>query len=337
MRELRNSYLSIFGWGVFLASALSLGSCSSDETIDAIQGEAITFGDAFVENSTRATDPSYGANANPLTQFQVWGSVTGNTTNSVNLYGGDGATVTGTVGATAWSCSETEYWIPSATYNFMAIANAESVSLSNGMPATISYTADAATTYTIDGSKDLLLAEVSTDGIKTVTTDGAADSSESPVAFTFSHLLSKAVFTFTNTDKSATLTVSNIKMAGLNQKGTYTISGENKGWSSNTAYTSPLEFGGNVELGITNDTKSGTSEHERLIIPDTYKNLIITFTVKDNMGGEDQNITVTLDEQKFLPGYSYNFTAELKSGVKYIVFKIESTEWTGEADRPIQG
>lgn len=333
MREQKNSHLGMIGWAMFLTGALSLGSCSSDDTIDAIQGEAISFGNAFVENSTRATDPSYGANANAFTQFQVWGRVTSNTTgNSVNLYGGDGAIVTGNVGDDVWSCNEKEYWIPSATYNFMAIANA-SVSLTNGMPATISYTADEYNVYTTDGSKDLLLAEVSTDGIKTVETDNVAAPDESPVAFTFSHLLSKAVFTFTNTESSTELKVSGIKMAGLKQKGIYTISGENKGWSSNTDYTSPLEFGGEVAIAA---GQSGTSKNERLIIPGTY-DITITFTVKDGKGGQDQNLSATIEDHEFLTGHSYNFTADIKSGLKYIVFTISSEDWSAGSDNNIQG
>ena len=332
MREQKNSHLGMIGWAMFLTGALSLGSCSSDDTIDAIQGEAISFGNAFVENSTRATDPSYGANANAFTQFQVWGRVTGNTGNSVNLYGGDGAIVTGNVGDDVWSCNEKEYWIPSATYNFMAIANA-SVSLTNGMPATISYTADEYNVYTTDGSKDLLLAELSTNGIKVVETNDAAYPSESPVAFTFSHLLSKAVFTFTNTESSTELKVSGIKMAGLKQKGIYTISGENKGWSSNTDYTSPLEFGGEVAIAA---GQSGTSKNERLIIPGTY-DITITFTVKDGKGGQDQNLTATIEDHEFIAGHSYNFTAEIKSGLKYIVFTISSEDWSAGSGNNIQG
>ena len=332
MREQKNSHLGMIGWAMFLTGALSLGSCSSDDTIDAIQGEAISFGNAFVENSTRATDPSYGANANAFTQFQVWGRVTGNTGNSVNLYGGDGAIVTGNVGDDVWSCNEKEYWIPSATYNFMAIANA-SVSLTNGMPATISYTADEYNVYTTDGSKDLLLAELSTNGIKVVETNDAAYPSESPVAFTFSHLLSKAVFTFTNTESSTELKVSGIKMAGLKQKGIYTISGENKGWSSNTDYTSPLEFGGEVAIAA---GQSGTSKNERLIIPGTY-DITITFTVKDGKGGQDQYLTATIEDHEFIAGHSYNFTAEIKSGLKYIVFTISSEDWSAGSGNNIQG
>ena len=329
MRELRNSYLSIFGWGVFLASALSLGSCSSDETIDAIQGEAITFGNAFVENSTRATDPSYGA-AKALEQFNVWGTVTGNTGNTVNIFNGATVSRDGKEYGDPWTCSQTQYWIPDATYKFMAIAHGTVASSdANKMPLTISYTAD--------GETDLLLGELTSNGIKTVKTNGSAESGENPVAFTMSHLLSKAVFTFTNTDASATLTVSDIKMAGLNQKGTYTISGENKGWTSNTPYgETPLAFGGDVTIG-TGEDNTGTSQYERLIIPGTY-NITITFTVSDNKGGKPQNMKATIENHTFAIGNSYNFTADIKSGLKYIIFTITSSDWGKESgDRPIEG
>lgn len=327
MRELRNSYLSIFGWGVFLAGALSLGSCSSDETIDAIQGEAITFGDAFVENSTRATDPSYGEKK-PIDSFNVWGTVTGNTSNTINVF--NGATVTRGEQAygNAWTCDQTQYWIPSATYNFMAIAHGTVASSdANNMPLTISYTAD--------GSTDLLLGELSNKGIKTVTTDGSATPEENPVAFTMSHLLSKVVFTFTNTDNSATLTVSDIKMTGSNQNGTYTINGDNTGWTSDTPYgDTPLDFGGDVTIE-TGENNTGTSEYERLIIPGTY-DITISFKINDDKGGQEQVVSTTISHT-FAIGNSYNFTADIKSGLTYIVFQIESTEWAEGSDNNIQG
>ena len=322
MRELRNSYLSIFGWGVFLASALSLGSCSSDETIDAIQGEAITFGDAFVENSTRATDPSYGA-AKALEQFNVWGTVTGNTTgNTVNIFNGATVNRDGKEYGEAWTCNQTQYWIPDATYKFMAIAHGTVASSdANKMPLTISYTAD--------GSTDLLLGELSNKGIKEVTTNGSAESGENPVAFTMSHLLSKAVFTFTNQDASAQLTVSDIQITGLHKTGTYTIASNT--WDSNTD-ADPLSFGSAVvEVG-----KSETCTDERLIIPGTY-DITISFKINDDKGGQEQEVSTTINHT-FAIGNSYNFTADIKSGLKYIVFTINASNWGKESgDRPIEG
>lgn len=320
MRELRNSYLSIFGWGVFLASALSLGSCSSDETIDAIQGEAITFGNAFVENSTRATDPSYGT-ANALDQFNVWGTVTGNTNNTVNVFNGATVSRGGKNYGEAWNCDTKQYWIPSATYNFMAIAHGTVTKDEYNMPLTISYTAD--------GSTDLLLGELSNKGIKEVTTNGSAESGENPVAFTMSHLLSKAVFTFTNRDASAQLTVSDIQITGLHKTGTYTIA--NNTWDSNTD-ADPLSFGSAVvEVG-----KSETCTDERLIIPGTY-DITISFKINDDKGGQEQEVSTTINHT-FAIGNSYNFTADIKSGLKYIVFTINASDWGKESgDRPIEG
>ena len=329
MREQKNSHLGMIGWAMFLTGALSLGSCSSDDTIDAIQGEAITFGNAFVENSTRATDPSYGAEANAFTQFQVWGRVTGNTTgNTVNLYGGDGAKVTGSVGA-EWSCNETEYWIPSATYKFIAIANAGSVSLTNGLPATISYTADIAETPAPDGTKDLLLGELNeANSLKTVTTDNNATPSESPVAFTFTHLLSKVVFTFTNIDNKD-LTVSDIQITGFTKEGTYNIAG--KKWTSaieDENMAGALKFGSSiVKPNIPN-----TSAYERLVIPGTY-----TLNISISIDGRDEPITAELS-QEFLANNSYNFTADIDTGKKYIIFTITSTNWDSSGSEPeIQG
>lgn len=324
MRELRNSYLSIFGWGVFLASALSLGSCSSDETIDAIHGEAITFGNAFVENSTRATDPSYGA-AKALDQFNVWGTVTGNTNNTnntVNVFNGATVSSDGKEYGAAWTCNQTQYWIPDATYKFMAIAHGTVPSSdANKMPLTISYTAD--------GETDLLLGELTSNGIKTVKTNGSAESEENPVAFTMSHLLSKAVFTFTNRDASAQLTVSDIQITGLHKTGTYTIASNT--WDSNTD-ADPLSFGSAVvEVG-----KSETCTDERLIIPGTY-DITISFNINDDKGGQEQEVSTTINHT-FAIGNSYNFTADIKSGLKYIIFTITSSDWSKESgDRPIEG
>lgn len=328
MRELRNSYLSIFGWGMFLAGALSLGSCSSDETIDAIQGEAISFGNAFVENSTRATDPSYGA-ANALDQFNVWGTVTGNTNNTVNVFNGATVSRGGKNYGEAWNCDTKQYWIPSATYNFMAIAHGTVTSKDEyNMPLTISYTAD--------GSTDLLLGELSSNGIKTVKTDGSATpttgviGNEKVVDFTMSHLLSKVVFTFNNNDKETALKVKEIKLTGTSSSGTYTIATGQ--WSgTNTGYE--LGFGNEVTIAA---DKQGTSELERLIIPGTY-NLGISFKVNDEENIGDEQVITYPEAGKtfsatFVAGQSYNITANIKSGMKEIIFNVTSAAWGGTED-----
>lgn len=251
MREHKKSHLGIMGWAMFLAGAMSLGSCSSDETLESMEPKAITFGSVSMENHSRAAaDPSYGQTTNPLDQFKVWGTVTGNA-GTANIF--NGATVTndyvndGTKNygyGQVWSCNQTQYWIPSATYNFMAIANATNVTTDAGIPTAIN--------YTVNGTSDLLLGELATNGIKTVTTDASGNPSQNPVAFTMTHLLSKVHFTF---DGSAT-NVAKIEVTGHYGSGTYTIGTAT--WNSLQAATTALSFGG---------INGTTSANARLIIP----------------------------------------------------------------------
>lgn len=254
MREHKKLHLGIIGWAMILTGAMSLGSCSSDETLDAIEPKAITFGSVTMENLSRAADPSYGQTTNPLDEFQVWGTVTGNA-GTANIY--SGATVTNTYVTDAtknygygqvWSCTQTQYWIPNATYHFMAIANATSVTNTTGIPTAINYTAD--------GTSDLLLGELATAGIKTVTTNASCEPTQNPVSFTMTHLLSKVHFTF---DGSADIKA--IQVTGHYGTGTYNISGDTSGWvtTDTDKASTALSFG-----VLASD---GTSEHARLIIP----------------------------------------------------------------------
>ena len=76
-----------FFFGILAIAALA--ACSNEEQIAAPKGEAIAFGNAFVDNSVRAIDPSYGATnkvdgvdvRNHITSFKVWG-----TANDVLIY-----------------------------------------------------------------------------------------------------------------------------------------------------------------------------------------------------------------------------------------------------------
>jgi uncharacterized protein YcfL len=47
---------------ISMLAVAALVSCSKEESILVDQGEAIAFGNAFVDNSTRADDPSSSAN-----------------------------------------------------------------------------------------------------------------------------------------------------------------------------------------------------------------------------------------------------------------------------------
>jgi len=308
----------IFG---ILAIASVMVACSNDETISIVSSEPITFGNTFVENSTRAvTDNTYGGGIYSLTKFNVYGTVTSKD-GTVNIYNGD--EVTGAIGDSIWSCEKVQYWVPNCIYNFMALVDATvSESDDNGMPKTL--------TYNVTSQKDLLIAKANREQ-----KDKELDDSE--VAFTFSHLLSKVQFTFTNhfpENSSVELEVKELKITNAPQTGTYTIgSDNNNSWTMGTV-TGEINFGNSEEIS---PAGTGTSAYAKVLIPGT-NTFNISFTVAHNKGGEPTPKSFTTGAITLEPGKSYNFTADLNaqnvSGVAPITFKItEDDEWAGEDKR----
>ena len=151
-----------------MLAVAALVSCSKEQTVSFDKGEEIGF-NSFVENSTRATDPSYGGaqGQQALTSFNVWGTVNASNNTPVAIYAND--TVKGTVGSQldengketkVWNCtSKTQYWIKDAKYNFAALVNAGTVTLgADLLPATVEFTAN--------GSTDLMYARSATDIVR---------------------------------------------------------------------------------------------------------------------------------------------------------------------------
>ena len=318
MREHKKSHLGIMGWAMFLAGAMSLGSCSSDETLESMEPKAITFGSVSMENHSRAAaDPSYGDNK-LIDGFQVWGTVKGNTNNTVNIF--NGATIergSAAYGA-AWTqtSGSAQYWIPTADYTFMAVANAKSVTTDAGIPAAIEF-------ELTDGSKDLILSNT-----VNVKTDASAEpttgvNNNKCVPFEFTHLLSKVHFTF---DGSAA-NVANIQVTGHNGTGTYNISTAT--WGSQQSTTTPLIFGG---------IDGTTSANARLIIPGEQTWTIRLYELKNLENQEYVQIgsDITLNKATatgtnetggfiFAPNTQYNINISL--GVE-TTLSVSVRDWT---------
>ena len=255
-----------------LAAVVALAACSKEQTLVADRGDAIGF-DSFIENSTRAIDPSYGT-TNLIEEFYVWGTVKGNAmADAMLLYNGAKVYDTTPEYGVAYGCDQTEYWLPSATYNFVALAGHDSVTPTTGMPATISYTAD--------GTKDLIYTKegetVKTNPQSVPDTDDVNDNK--CVAFNFNHLLSKVHFKFTNASKSANykFIIKDIKVSGQYTSGTYTIGAETP-WAATgaVAATDAWSFGTTGTTAIAQN-KNATSDYARLFIPGKQK-LTISFT-----------------------------------------------------------
>lgn len=248
-----------------LAAAAAVVSCSKDYTIVADQGEAIAF-NSFVDNATRATDPSY--KATTLAYFDVYGAVGG-----VNIFDGDQVERDGADLGAPWtmdSSAPKQYWIAGANYVFDAVVDATNVVVDSttGLPTELEYSAST--------QKDMLHNRVTTTG-KPQTNDGI-------VSFNFTHLLSKVNFTVTNEDKDAvdySFVVKNINFAG-NVTGVYNVASGawdgTKFTTGNTALGNARTVESTTVKDIVVDSGAASNElgTEVLFLPGEYK---ITFTV----------------------------------------------------------
>lgn len=299
-------HLGMIGWGMFLAGALSLGSCSGDETLETMEKKAIAFGNVTMENLSRAAaDPSY--SAKDIASFQVWGTVTGNAGSALIF---DGATINKTADyGVAWTQvdGQPQYWIPGADYEFLAIVDGNKSGVTSiteedglGMPTTISYTAD--------GETDLLCQKVSR----------PQNSNENVVAFEFTHLLSKVHFTFQDgSGKPVNTTITNIQVTGHYASGTYTIGATNPwGTLTSAAEGESLNFG--AATAYVDANTPVTSADARLVIPGTQ-----TWSISFSLNGSKQ--TLELKDQTFEANQAYNLIVTLGKSMTLQVIKV--AEW----------
>lgn len=286
---------------LMLAAAAAVASCSKDYTIVADQGEAIAF-NSFVENSTRATDPSFGGAQGQvaLTQFKLWGAVNDSSDTPVAIYADD--TVTGTVGTNivdgketkVWNCTtKTQYWIKDAKYNFAALVNAGTVTLgADLLPATVEFTAN--------GSTDLLYARSANNIV------GQA-SNNAPVNFNFAHLLSKVYIGVTNNSATATgysFLVKNIKINAPKTSGKYYIQNVEENSETIPAGTWKATAGDYTFANISVTGATAECAAEQLLIPGAA---LVSFDV--DIIYDDATITTK--------SYSHNVTLAAGSAYRF--------------------
>ena len=306
-----------------LAAVVALAACSKEQTVVADRGDAIGFGTPFVENATRA---SYSDNGVLVDQFNVYGTVTGE--NSVALFGGDGAVVSrgNKAYGAIWECSETEYWIPNCTYEFEAVVDG---AINNG---TITYSRGQ--NIGSDSVSDLLYAKanVETDASSVPSGDLGTEQTYNgvgvrPVAFTFTHLLSKVKFTVeSNATGDYSHTVTNVVLTGYNS-GTYTISHNASGELDGT-------WKGDLVDGKLSSIEVSDLTSDMLLIPisDSFN---VSFTVNtykgaellssEVFGTEEDPITIDTD---LVAGNAYNFKISCELGLP-ITFTFDALDGWG--------
>lgn len=285
---------------IFIAALAlaAVAACNKAEVIETAPGEVIAFGDAFVDNATKADYSS-----TDIKEFKVYGEV-----NGVNIFDGDNVTKGDAAYGAAWTCDGgTQYWIDGAAYNFAAVVDADAVTVNEatGMPVSL--------TYAAAGQKDMLYNKVAVKGKKT---------GNAVVAFTFSHLLAKAYFTVTNNvpDTKYTYTVSDVKVTNAYQNGVYTTADGD--WAgSNAAATS---------FATITDVANGTpkTNAEMLFIPEA--SVGVSFKVTLSIDGKEvtsydfsEDAVVTLAANNV-----YNFDIKLSLGEEIQFTVTEQPEWT---------
>ena len=294
-------------------AAAALSSCSSDDTLDVVKGEEIAFGNAFVDNSTRAAE-EYTA-ASEIESFKVYGTVTGEG-NTATLY--NGATVT--KNGTAWNCTQKEYWIPSCSYSFTAVVEGE---ISNNQIA-----------YNM-GDGDLLLSKA------TASTNAQGTPSQNPVEFTFGHLLSKTFFTFTNgtevKDKYK-FQITGISITGYASSGTFDVTKEVWSETLGTASTTALTYTASDVVGETAVTSTAN-----LLVPGKQSlSITIAYDVlyvdgDDNKKLYSTSTTKSLTDYTFVKNHVYNFAVTLPAPGNEITFTVKNElSWGDTTEVPVQ-
>ncbi len=302
---------------IALAALATIAACNKAEVVEAPKGDAIAFGDAFVDNATKAI---YKTPAD-VQGFSVWGNVKGTNETPLALYPEAGAVVTrnGAALGAAWTCSVARYWTPSASYNFTAIANGtvKETDLNNGIPTKISYSVNELE------PADLIY------GARTATTDESAApitgvNDAKVVTFTMEHLLSRLQVSFQNTLSDGYIyNISNVKVSTW-KDGVYTISTE--AWAKEGTNSVNLVYGDVAGLAPTTATVA-TGDH--LIIPGS--DIIISFDYTLNLNGTPIysksviNYSVSLSSVK---GNSYTINVQLKAGNE-IQFSVAETSGLG--------
>ena len=288
---------------VALLAVAGLTACFNEEVVNvADQRTPIAF-DTFVENATRAAvDPS--TTTESLTGFKVWGFM-----NEVEGVVFEGEEVTGSQGN--FTYNNIAYWLPGNTYYFAALApiggkwELDTTKAGKLGAGVVSFT-------NVDGTEDLIY---------------AANVEEAPVKlgeaktvnFTFSHLLSKVKFTFTNgfTNPNMYIDVKNVRIVNAPKAGSINLAVENW-WDNNddwklTQDKVELAFGDACDKTAMGKTQ--VAANERLTIPASaeYKYEVM-FDVVLYMGdvvAYEGTKTSYVQGVALEMGKAYNFTATL--------------------------
>ena len=298
----------------------SMVACMNEETVRVQDGNPIAFENTYVQNATRANDPS--TTTNNIQEFSVWAYM-----NAVDGVVFDDETVSRS--GDDWTYTNTQYWMPGNNYFFAAFAGDRTAI--ETLPETMDENGLGEVKFTnVDGTNDILYAEAVVEN---------AEADQEPVALTFKHLLSKVKFTFKNgfqndnnfvVVKNITMDVAETAYVDLSADADFANRESVLPWT-NLAGTTTLEFGdvNKLEIGF-----SEAAENERLTIPaDANYEYVINFDVEVYNGsvlGLQKSMEVKLSGLELVAGRAYNLMATINQenlNLNKIEFLVEVDEW----------
>ena len=310
----------------------ALAACTKETTVD-VAREEIAFGNAFVDNATKAdaaTDPSYSTTTGKgvaLQQFNVYGAV-----NGVNIFNGNTVSKGYADYGSAWTLTGAkQYWIAGADYKFVGVVDGNKkvgetvVTKTNlddaGLPLTIEYTADGATD---------LLCDVVTVNNAGFDKDGN-NIDYSVVAFNYTHLLSKINFAVKNTTASDAsnyrFVLTSAKLTNVRESGVYGVDAD--AW---TPGSKTSEFV--LENLTINSAATQYHSQEVLLIPGSQVGVYVKADIEasDDNGTTWKNVSEvekTFDNVVTLAkSTAYNFIVELSVGNEIQFTATAMPEWT---------
>lgn len=306
-----------------LAIGALLGSCSSDEVIDAPRESNLIGFKAMVNKTSRAE-----VTKDNLNRFRVFGCVTdvdNPTSGHITLF--NDVMVTKTDGVWTYKDEFKQYWSPNKDYFFVAIStNSPTPVWEFTAPDTHDAALDKANFYgygtvamditkadatgiSANGERDLVYAAATRTTPATVT-DGSA------VQLSFYHMLSRININFENafTNNTYSIKVTNIKIGGLTQKGEVTLGAAPADLAWSATSETPVEITTIIPTGQeTIAQNSSQTAMSRFIIPGT-QTISIQFDVEVLQNGTQyakKTLTGTVNAQEYKPGLSYMFTASI--------------------------
>ena len=305
---------------LFAVLALAaVAACNKAEVVEQSAELAIGFDSPFIENSTKATDLTTGAEGT-LQNFGVYGYVQ-------ELGGVIFSNELVTKSGPAWTYANTQYWVAGKPYYFTAIAPAYQAA---------NYTATAVNGGTIafdntTADVDLLYAYKNVEALRAPITQ-----QPEAVAFNFGHLLSRVKFSFENkmVAANAKVAISNVAVTDAYKTATATIeNGALASWAAEG--TNNVAFAG-IAAPIAINAE-GETDH-MYFIPEsesTKKAHTLTFKVVLTQGTvtiAEKVHTVTIPATEFKAGFSYDFKATLTEEnivdeLFPITFTAEATPW----------